>query len=109
MIRDNNGDVIVTPAIPDTNGCIQPSSYIPAFFPIGLGMKGDTVKQLQTSLNVQFKAKLKQDGYFGCKTLDALKKAFNVEAVDAELFKNKIQATIPEALPNVSVYETPTA
>lgn len=89
-IRDNAGAIIVNPVVPDANNCIQPSSYIPAYFPITLGMRGDTVKQLQTSLNVQYKSGLKEDGYFGCLTLAALKKAFNVESIDAEFFKNNI-------------------
>ena len=91
IVRDSLGAVIVTPTVQDANGCVQPSSYVPAFFPIGLGMTGDTVKQLQTSLNVQFNSNLKEDGYFGCKTLSALIKAFNVQSVDAEFFKNNVQ------------------
>lgn len=92
-ILDNTGAVVVTPVVSDANGCIQPSGYRPAFFPLALGMKGDTVKQLQTSLNVQFNAGLKEDGYFGCLTQAALKKAFNVISIDAEFLKNNVQGS----------------
>lgn len=91
---DSSGNVIVTPSVPDASGCTQPSSYVTNAFPLGLGMKGDLVKQLQMSLNVQYGNKLTEDGYFGCFTLEAVRKAFNVDVVDAQLFKDKVQSSI---------------
>lgn len=107
-IRDSTGAVVVTPTVPDSNGCVQPSSYVTNYFPLELGMKGDTVKQLQASLNIQFKSNIVEDGYFGCRTFDALKKTFNIETVDLEFFKNNIQGSVPLGIPAASIYETPT-
>lgn len=91
VLLDASGNQVVTPVVPDSNGCIQPSSYIVNSFPLALGMKGESVKYLQIALNMNFKANLKEDGYFGCKTFDALKKGFGVETVDMEFFKNNVQ------------------
>lgn len=82
QLFDENGNAIVTPSNTDINGCVQPTSYIVNYFPLTLGMKGDLVKQVQTVLGIT------TDGYFGCKTLDAVIKKSNVREIDAERFKN---------------------
>jgi len=89
-LTDSNGNAIVTAQTPDVNGCIQPSSYITNSFPLGLGMKGQFVKDLQSALNVQYGESLQEDVYFGCNTLKAVKKAFNLNTIDAEFYKNNI-------------------
>lgn len=94
VLYDNTGSAIVTPVTPDNNGCVQPSSYIVNSYPVTLGMKGSFVEQIQMALNNDHNANLKVDGYFGCNTLAAVKKAFGVDTVDAELYKNKILKTV---------------
>lgn len=97
-ILDSTGAVVVTPVVPDANGCVQPSSYITNAYPLTLGMKGDLVKMVQIKLNTSFLSliggKLKEDGYLGCNTFNAIKKAWNIETIDAEFFKNNIQPDI---------------
>lgn len=93
---DGTGSTIVTPLpLPDVNNCVTPSSYIVNSFPLSVGMKGTFVSQLQAVLNSDFDSNLSTDGYFGCLTLAAVKKAFGVETVDAELFKNAVQKIVP--------------
>lgn len=88
---DETGEEVDQPAIAaDANGCTRPSSYITNYFPLAVGMKGDLVKKVQVELNTQFNAGLSTDGFFGCNTQAAIKKAFNVETVDAQLYKDKI-------------------
>lgn len=110
ILVDSGGNTIVTPVTPDNNGCIPPSSYVVNSFPLGLGQKGDLVRQLQTRLNIDFNANLQEDGFFGCNTLNAVLKNYLVGTVDAELFKEKVQGiiTTPLGIPAQSVYETPT-
>lgn len=88
VVKDSTGAIIVTPQIPDANGCITVSRYVTNIFPLSLGMKGSLVKALQENLNKYFSAGLKADGYFGCKTLAAVVKNLNVQAVDLQLFNN---------------------
>lgn len=94
LLKDENGNTVVTPVTPDSNGCIQPSVYIVNAFPLTVGMKGDLVKQVQIRLNSDYSANLTEDGYFGCNTLAAVKKALGVQTIDAELFKNAIQGIV---------------
>lgn len=95
VLVDSSGNTIVTPVTPDLNGCTPPSNYITNAFSVGLGMKGSLVEQIQIALNQDFGSNLKVDGYFGCNTLKEVKKAYGVDAIDAELFKDKIQKSIP--------------
>jgi hypothetical protein len=93
--KDSAGNTIAQPAPkPDAAGCIKPASYTLNHFPLTLGMKGDFVKQLQIALNTQFNAKVSEDGFFGCLTLAAMKKAFNIETMDAQFFNDKIQTPL---------------
>lgn len=64
--------------------------YQPEKFPIGYLMKGSKVKAIQTYLNKKYKAGLKVDGYFGEKTLAALKKYMNLESVDEKTYAKMI-------------------
>lgn len=92
---DNAGNTIVsTLPQPDASGCITPSSYITNSFPLALGMKGTLVKQVQIALNTNYGYRISEDGYFGCHTFAAVKSAYNVESIDAVLFKDKIQNTL---------------
>lgn len=100
-LKDTAGNSIPPqPAKPDANGCISPDKYILNFFPLALGMHGALVKELQVGLNNAFHSKLSTDGYFGCKTLAALKSALNIETIDAQTYKDKILTpntfTLPE-------------
>lgn len=79
-------DSIPTNPVPDpVTGCISPSSYRNWNYPMGLGMKDSQYKrvsELQAKLNLRYLAGLKVDGFFGCKTLAAIKKYLNVDTVD---------------------------
>lgn len=88
---DSSGAVIVVPEVPDASGCIPPNKYITNAFPLVLGMKGEFVRKVQAQLNFEFKANLKEDGYMGCNTVNAMKKAWNIETMDLEFFNNNIQ------------------
>lgn len=77
---DSKGNVI--PPKADSNGCFKPSSYSAASFPIGLGMSGNLVKQIQAYVGV------KQDGYFGCVTQGAVQKKLGANTVDQTTFNN---------------------
>ena len=71
---------------PDASGCLQPSDYQTWSYPMGLGMKDSTyerVSELQDKLNTKYNAGLKTDGFFGCKTLAAVKKYLSTDKVDA--------------------------
>lgn len=109
---DSQGNAIVTPTLTDANGCTAPSSYVVNAFPLTVGMQGSLVKQLQMHLNTSFRSigspQISEDGYFGCKTLDSLIKAYNIRTVDAEFFKNNIQLTPIQGLQQQTIYETPT-
>jgi len=59
-------------------------------FPIGYLMKGAKVKAIQSYLNKKYNAGLKVDGYFGEKTLAALKKYMNLESVDEKTYSKMI-------------------
>lgn len=85
--------------VPDPNGCIAVSKYITNSFPLTLGMKGNLVKTLQENLNKYFNTGLKADGYFGCKTLDAIVKNLGTQTVDIQLYSNSAAWTL--ANPNV--------
>lgn len=88
VIKDSTGAIIVTPQAPDINGCITVSKYITNSFPLSLGMKGSFVKALQENLNKYFNAQLKADGYFGCKTLDALIRNIGMQTIDMQVFNS---------------------
>ncbi len=93
VLKDKLGNDIVTPApTPDVNGCTQPSKYVTNSFPLAEGMKGAFVKELQTALNTQFHSQLVVDGYFGCRTLQALKKNFNIDTITQQFFNDNIAA-----------------
>lgn len=94
VIVDPTGAIKVTPVTPDANGCITVSKYITNSFPLALGMKGAFVKTLQENLNKYFNAGLKADGYFGCKTLDAVIKNLGVREVDMLLYNNSAAWTL---------------
>lgn len=94
VIKDTDGAIVVTPVVPDPNGCITVSRYITNSFPLSLGMKGSFVKTLQENLNKYFNAGLKADGYFGCKTLDAVIKNLGVKQVDMVLYNNSAAWTL---------------
>lgn len=91
--KDSNGNPIVPAAkAPDANGCVQPSRYTTNSFPLAIGMQGALVKQLQTRLNSDYKAKLSVDGKFGCKTANALKNAWNIATVTSQFFIDNVAA-----------------
>lgn len=101
VVKDSTGAIIVTPQIPDANGCITVSRYITNSFPLALGMKGSLVKALQENLNKYLNSGLKADGYFGCKTLNAVISGLKVESVDMQLFNNP-QLWSPITLPPIT-------
>lgn len=87
-------------AKPDSSGCVQPSSYTDATFPIGLGMRGNLVIQLQDYMNSNYKANLVSDGYFGCLTQAAVKKNFNSDTISQVVFNNVIQGLAASVSPS---------
>lgn len=92
---DAQGNTIVAEAPKaDVNGCIQPSQYIANVFPLSLGMKGDLVKQVQIALNTSYGNSIVEDGYFGCLTLAAVMKAWQVSTIDQILFQQKVQGKV---------------
>lgn len=101
---DSAGQQIVTP-IPsaDNNGCIPPSSYKTNAFPLGVGMRGDLVKQWQKGMNKTYKAGLAEDGYLGCKSLNAAVKYLNTQSIDAEVFKNVTEGKVASTTTTIAV------
>lgn len=96
ILKDELGNTVVTNLpTPDVNGCVAPSAYVVNSYPLALGMKGSLVSQLQAVLNSDYDSNLSTDGYFGCLTLAAVIKAFGVQNVDAELFRDKIMKIVP--------------
>ena len=83
-----------TVPVVNNSGCATPSSYITNAFPLQLGMKGDLVKQLQIRLNNSYGGSVSEDGFFGCITLAAVQKAFNVSEVNENIFKDKVQGSL---------------
>lgn len=93
--KDFSGNVIVSQVPqPDSEGCLPASSYTNESFPLSFGMKGENVKQVQMALNRDYGYKISEDGYFGCLTLSAVKKAYGVSTIDLALFTNKISPPI---------------
>lgn len=66
---------------PKPGECVQPSYYTEWQFPISFGMKGSRVRELQHKLNIKYMAGLDEDGYFGCKTLGAVKEYLGTDKV----------------------------
>lgn len=101
--KDVSGNIIPQPAaVPDKSGCSQPSSYITNHFPLVIGMQGDFVKALQHAMNIQFNARLSEDGFLGCNTMEAMQNGFGIASMDAQQYKDKILT--PQMNPTASAY-----
>lgn len=91
---DNSGNLVIFPAQPNAEGCSAPASYINNFFSVSLGMKGEYVKQIQMVLNRDYNTNISEDGFFGCLTLSALKKYFNLESVSESVYNEKFLSSV---------------